>query len=275
VPEPLSDTIYRIEVHHDDALHFERWNREGAMQRLVRRFIDPRHARFSASFIGISSGVLMIPMGLSLFAAAPTIGSVPPTWMWLISLIGIPFAGMLLHFNTRRLVYIKSFFTAVMLLWSLVYGSAAWYVLSWGMGCSFQVVVGLGIVAVLFVVGQQTYLVTIRSPERERMPHEIIGVLDQTTGIVDPSSGSPSAQARVKQMDRSTALMLRLAPLTGGLSLLTIRSLPATSDLVLLLIVALVFATVGAIGTGSNVSYVVASRRWEQKHGKPMCIKKT
>ncbi|MFZ2423772.1 MAG: hypothetical protein WA029_21775, partial [Anaerolineae bacterium] len=55
---------------------------------------------------------------------------------------------------------------------------------------------------------------------------------------------------------------------------LIVRSLPATGDLILLLVVAFVFTTIGAIGAGSNLSYIVASRRWEQEHGKPILVKK-
>ncbi|MFZ1709441.1 MAG: hypothetical protein WAW20_12725 [Anaerolineae bacterium] len=244
------------------------------MHQLIQRFIDPRHARFSALFMGIISGIFMIPMGLSLFAAAPTIGIVLPTWIWLLSVIGIPFVGILLHFSTRRLVHIKCFFVVLMVLLSLTYGTVAWYVLTWGMVDSLSMIVGFGMLVVLSVVGLQTYEITLKSPEREKMPHEIIGILDQTTGVIDLSTEAFSVQTRAKNIKRSTTLALRLAPLVGGISLLIVRSLPVTGDLILLLVVAFVFTTIGAIGAGSNLSYIVASRRWEQEHGKPILVKK-
>jgi hypothetical protein len=242
------------------------------MQRLMRRFMDPRRARFSALFMGINSGILMIPLGLSLCAALPTIGFVPPIWAWLVSLVGLPLAGTILHFNTQRLVYIKSFFVATTTLWSCVYGGVAWYLLTWNMETSFRALTGLGIATVLLVAGLQTYLSSFRSPERATMPHEVIGALDETTGIVDPTSSPTSAKKRAKQMAGSTALLWRLAPVTAALSMLLVRALPATGDLILGVVVAIGFATIGAVGAGGNMSYVIASRRWEQKHGKPICV---
>ena len=143
-----------------------------------------------------------------------------------------------------------------MVLLSLTYGTVAWYVLTWGMVDSVSMIVGCGMLVVLSVVGLQTYEITLKSPEREKMPHEIIGILDQTTGVIDLSTEAFSVQTRAKNIKRSTTLALRLAPLVGGISLLIVRSLPVTGDLILLLVVAFVFTTIGAIGAGSNLSYI-------------------
>ncbi len=244
------------------------------MWRLTWRFIDWRHAPFSTLFMGVVSGVLIVPLGLLGFTALPTIGFVPPIWVWLVSLVGLPLTGMLLYFSTQRLIYIKSFFVTTAILWSLIYGGVAWHFITWGTGNGFRILVSLGIVMILLAVGLQTYLASLRTPEREIMPHEVIGALDQATGIVDPTASSPSAKKREKQMAGSATMIWRLAPVTAGLSMLLVRALPATGDLILMVIVAIGFATVGAIGAGSNVSYVVASRRWEQKHGKLIYVKR-
>lgn len=243
------------------------------MWRLMWRFIDWRYAPFSTLFMGIVSGVLIVPLGLLGFSALPAIGFAPPTGVWLVSLIGLPLTGALLYFSTKRIIYLKSFFVATATLMSLVHGGVAWYFLSWGMGAGSRLLVGLGIVTVLFMVSLQTHLVSLKAPERETMPHEVIGALDEATGIVDPTSSSPLAKKREKQILGSVAWAWRLAPITAALSTLLVRALPATGDLILVVVVAIGFATLWAVGAGSNASYVVASRRWEREHGKQIHVR--
>jgi hypothetical protein len=138
-----------------------------------------------------------------------------------------------------------------------------------------RLIIAMLITMALTCVSIQTYVIFLKAPERSIMPHEEFGVLDSASGLVDPSRSPPKAERWHRRWDKMTTLTRSLLPLTAGLAMLFVRSLPASGDVVLVVLCASVMAVGVAVGIGRHLGLAVASRRWEEQHGKAIIVKRS
>ncbi len=239
----------------------------------IRNLVAIENVRYSTLLFGVLS-VLTAGLAFGLFTL-PGLDFVFPTWFWGLLLTGLPLSGLLTHYTSRRVVHIRAYFAVVGAIVTCLYGGLTWYVLAKHMGWGTRVAFGIFIAGILLVVGLQSYLTTLRSPERSSMPHDdTVGVLDETTGIVDPRRTQRAARRRRAKLDAAKGMARSSLPIVAALSMLLVRSAPASGDLMLTAICASVFAVVYAMGTGQNYGFVAAIRRWEQKRGIVIRVKR-
>lgn len=219
----------------------------------------------SPSFAGISGGA-GIAVGLLFHAALPIGYYTAPLWAWLVALVVIPGIGFILQIAVRRVIYIKLFFAAVLAGAAFVYGHLVWLVLAAGADFILRLVIAALILMLLICVSIQACVSILRSPERSTMPHEEFGVLDSVSGLIDPSQTLPRAQGWRRRWDKMAIITRSLLPLVAGLSMLLVRSLSASGEIILLVFCASVMAVGVAAGAGRHLGFAAASWRWEGQH---------
>lgn len=233
------------------------------------RFADPYHLYYSPAVIGCT-GILTIYLGLALLAVQ---GMVAPGWIWLFGL-SIPLTGFILQIASRRVVYIRGYQVVVMGLMALVHGSAFWTVVSHNQLGGLKLLAGMITGILLLVLGIGVYRTNWKRSYFAEMPYGPVGVLDSTTGLVDPARSPRHVQDHRGKAEQQYALLWRLAPLTAGLSMLLVRGLPRSSIAALVGVIAFGFAAFGAMGAGGYSFFLVASWRWERAHSKCIYVKR-
>jgi hypothetical protein len=171
-------------------------------------------------------------------------------------------------------MYIRGHQMAISGLMAIVYSGLLWAVLTHDQPYEFKLLAGLVIGPMLGALGIGVYRVNQKRPYLAEMPYGPTGTLNKKTGLVDPTVSPPLIQRSRDKAEKQYALLWRLAPLTAGLSMLLARGLPASGIAVVVAIIALVTSAGAAGAAGGMCFYVVASRRWEQQHGKGMYVKR-
>ncbi|GAB4568502.1 MAG: hypothetical protein Kow0047_21450 [Anaerolineae bacterium] len=220
-------------------------------------------------FLFGSQITLFVYLGFALFIV---LGIGLPIEAWVAALL-MPLVGLILQLASRRVIYIRAYYTVVAGLFSLVYGSLLWSILATDQSHRFKLFAGLIIGAMLILIGIGSYRANLSKSYSVYMPHGPVGTLDERTGLVDPSTSPPHIQEEYDKAQRQIAQLLQWAPLTAGLSILLVRSLSLKGHMFLIALVALVCAAGGAFGVGGFYFYYVAARNWEREHGKPIYVK--
>ncbi len=235
----------------------------------MRQLTEPYRLYYSPLAMGCM-GTFAVYLGLTLFAVQ---GMVAPSWIWLLGL-STPLSSLVLQVVSRRVIYVRAYQLTIFGLITLVYGTLLWAVVTLDRSYDFKLFASLVIVVMLIALVIGAYRISQKRHQRAQMPYGPVGTLDRKTGLVDPTISPPNIQRHQDRLEKQSALLWRLAPLTAGLAMLLVRGLPASADEVLVAIVAFTFAVLGAGGAGGYYFYLVASRRWEQEHGKLMYVKR-
>ena len=220
-------------------------------------------------------GVGGMGFGLLLYQGVPSITEyTPPLWAWLVALLAILGGGLILHVTVQRVVFIKLYVTAIYAIVALTHGHLVWSAVTSGAGLFLQLIIAILTAVISIAIAIQTYTMILKVPERTTMPQEDFGVLDSTSGLVNPSVLPPEVQKQHRQWDKTAAITRSLLPLTAGLSMFLVRSLPASGDLILGMLCAMFMTVVFAAAAGRNLGFAVASRRWEEQHGMAIIVKR-
>lgn len=215
------------------------------------------------------SMTITIYLGLALCAV---IGTTPPNWLWLSTLI-LPILGLFIHIKIKRILIIRSYYIITFSSTVFVFGYLFWLIVTQNLESIYRLLVGIVIGITLIALAVGIYRTNQRRPYLANMPHGPSGTLNPKTGYVDPSVSPHALQLQREQTERSTRYLLRWAPLAAGLSMLFVRSLSASGITITVMIIAFVVAAGGAGAVGGLCYFFVASLRWEKKNGKPIQLK--
>ena len=230
---------------------------------------DPFTQQNSLLVAGLAIAVFAFP-GLGLLTY---LGLSIPGWLWLSGLVIFAF-GLLLHFATRRIVYIRSYQAAALGLVAVTYGVLLWVILA---GSSLT---GTRVLLVISIAGLQTLTGIVAFSDNRRRyranpnkPFGPYGILDAKVGVVTRDTSNQYKDQERRQTTLYTKLS-RLAPMTAGLAMLIARSLSDSAINIVIGLIALVCAFGAAAGAGGVIFYLVVSARWEQEHGMRMYVKR-
>ncbi len=155
------------------------------------------------------------------------------------------------------------------LLFTLIVAAFPATMLSAGVTPVIRALVGFSILGSLLWLGYCGFRQTIDSPFTREIPQGPSGFLDESSGEVDLVAVPVTPNQR-----RQIVRWGRYAPLAAPIALLATRLTPLRVDLIVLIVLNLVLAAVFAWGFGSTLAYILTIRRWEQKHGMRMRIKR-
>jgi hypothetical protein len=193
----------------------------------------------------------------------------------MVTLIVCLGTGLLLQRTTERVLRIKGFFALMAALGALACGYVVTLLLAPSGEVMVCLFVGAFVFLVLAVVAIQTYFSDTKAPTRPTMPHGDFGVLDDSTGTVDPSRSPRNASRQIERWDKTAIIVRATLPIVAALSMWLVRSLPATGDLVLIVLCASFFAVISAIGVGRQLALAVSCRRWEEQHQMKILVNRT
>ncbi len=231
--------------------------------------MDPYRLYYSPLVAGCTAA-FGIYLGLGLFTVQRRVA---PGWIWL-SVLLIPLAGLVLQITSRRVIYIRAYQVFSYSLLGLVHGSLLWTILTSEQPHQFSLLAGLVNAIVLITLTIGSYQISQKRHQRLQMPYGPVGTLDRVTGLVDPAVSPPDIQKHQDRLEKWSDLLWRLAPLTAGLSMLFVRGLSDSGIELVVAMTAFAFAVAGVAGAGGLCSSLVATRRWEREHNKPIYVKR-
>lgn len=229
---------------------------------------------FSPLYAG-AVGATGVTFALMLYAASLNPIPRPAVFAWVVTLIVCLGTGLLLQRTTARVLRIKEFFASMAALGALACGYVVTLLLAPSGDVIVRLFIGALVLLILAAVAIQTYFSVTKAPTRPTIPHGDFGVLDESTGTVDPSRSPRNASRQSERWDKTTIIVRATLPIVAALSMWLVRSLPATGDLVLIVLCASFFAVVFAIGLGRYLGIAISCRRWEEQHQMKILVKRT
>lgn len=194
---------------------------------------------------------------------------------WIAILIICLGTGLVLQLTTLRVLFIRVFFASMFALGAVACGYLLLVLLVPSDEVFVRLFVGALVFLVLAIVAIQTYLSVTKAPSRSTMPHDDFGVLDESTGFIDLSRSMRHSSSGNEQWNKAALIVRATLPIVAALSMWLVRSLPATGDLVLIVLCGSFFAVVNAMGVGKHFALAVSCQRWEEQHQMKILVKRT
>ena len=229
--------------------------------------------RYPPNYTPLLTGIVVaVGLYMGLFGLWVS-GVVIANWVWGAVLL-LPAVGLILQFGTSRVMYIRLYDLTNWALAATAYGLLIWAVLSIGKEAEFGGYVAFVTAGMLALTAVVTGWLTYRNPLRKVIPCAPNGRLDPRTGWVTDLFYAHRADRRNTVSGPLPSWVLRLAPLTAGLAMALVRGLPDSTELLVLLFPGVLFSAIAAMAAGASCSYLIATWRWEQEHGKQIHIRR-
>lgn len=229
--------------------------------------------RYPPNYTPLLTGVAIVMLLYMGLGALWVSGVIVPAWIWWGMLL-LPAVGLILQFRTTRVMYIRLYDLAVWGLVATPWGVLIWAVLGIGKEAEFGGYVAFVTTGMLALTAVVTGWLTYRNPLRKVIPCAPNGRLDPRTGWVTDLFYAHRTDHRNTVSGPLPSWVLRLAPLTAGLAMALVRGLPDSTELLVLLFPGVLFSAVAAMAAGASCSYLIATWRWEQEHGKQIHIRR-
>ena len=217
----------------------------------------------------LTGGFVVLVAGLIRLVASSIENSAMPR-MWLGCIIVGPIVGLVLHLTSTRVLFgrVMDFAAFMLLLMGML--TLASVILQQLVSVDERLfwAGSMGLVIVTCIVG---FVRDQNSWFRAQLPCGYNGQLDARTGRVDPNGPTPrpSDPSKPRGLWKNPSVQI-----VAGIvvSQLVVRFLPDTGKLAFVLICIMYLAMSCGVGAGRVASLCLATRRWEQQHGKQIHV---
>ena len=110
------------------------------------------------------------------------------------------------------------------------------------------------------------FILDQRKAERNQMPYGPQGKLNPKTGIIIDKTYWPVSSEQTESNNKYAGWVIRASPLIAGVAIAFTRGLNITGKMIFISLTIAVIATLVAIVSGSVLSYLFATIRWEKEH---------
>ncbi len=193
-----------------------------------------------------------------------------PDWIWLCVILMV--FGAVIQFWIKRVVYFLIYDQIVFIFLQVFYSWSLTQLFVWFLGEGEKWIAYILVIGPLSLVTIRSFLLDQRKPERKKMPCGRSGKLNHKTGIVIDQTYQPTSFEQTEKRKKLLEWTIRASPLIAGLAIAFTRGLNITGKLIVLLLSTVFLGTIVAKASGETLSYLVATLRWERKHGKPIKI---
>ena len=234
----------------------------------MRNRFDPYAADYSTLNLATCGVLALIGWGLLSY-----LGYVVPGWVWWGSLV-LSLIGVVMHFLTRRVLFIRMYQTFSLAILSLAFGIVVWAVLNTGQSVEQSVLLGIAVGLTLVIVANIAYSNNRTRYSRTRKnPVGWVGSLDTRTARIyreDSKAATEAAEATAESVSK----VRRYGPVIAGLSYVFVRTLSADYAVLVIGLVAFGIAYGTAFGTGSVWYLLRQAVTWEREHGKRIYVQR-
>ena len=232
---------------------------------MLRTFRDYNYQQYSPFLFGVA---LTPPIYLILFLFAQPHVAVPK-WLWVA---GIPIigAGAILQFLSNRVLWIRIYQAAVTLWLAILALILLWILLTQGQSGAYKLLAGatMGVVVIGSIVATYQSNIDVWI----NMPHGPTGVLDNQTGLVNPTKSPIKVQNRLDKARRLTDIWRNFSPLSAGIAMFLAQVLPNSGITIMVAFVALIWTILGVVGASRALYFVPSILRWEREHGRHISV---